>query len=250
MTASFLQVGSSFPHFMIQLAQRQSPALLWYSVPGERIELSGRVFDNWVAKTANFLVDECELEPGSLLALPERLHWRSLVLAVAGLRVGATLAWGQQAGADVRAAFDTSELEGAGAEYLLAVATEPLAPRFMGQLPPDVLDYAAEVRSHPDVYVGWAAPAAEGQAWAGISYGRLMEQLTERARALGAEYEPEVAALQVPGEHFDAAYLEQTLAVMASGRAALVLDPAVAWEQERLSRVLGDERARSLPSQR
>ncbi|WP_237187137.1 TIGR03089 family protein [Rothia nasimurium] len=250
MTASFSQVGSSFPQFMALLAQRQSPALLWYSAPGERIELSGRVFDNWVAKTANFLVDECEVEPDSLLALPQRLHWRSLVLAAAGLRVGATLAWGQQAGADVRAAFDTAELEGAEAEYLLAVAAEPLAPRFMGQLPPDVLDYAAEVRSHPDIYVGWAAPAAEGQAWEGTSYGQLMEQLTEQARALGAKHEPEVAALQVPGEHFDAAYLEQTLAVMASGRAALVLDPAVAWEQERLSRVLGDERARSLPSQR
>lgn len=250
MTASFSQVGSSFPQFMALLAQRQSPALLWYSAPGERIELSGRVFDNWVAKTANFLVDECEVEPGSLLALPQRLHWRSLVLAAAGLRVGATLDWGQQAGADVRAAFDTAELEGAGAEYLLAVSAEPLAPRFMGQLPSEALDYAAEVRSHPDVYVGLAEPTSEDQAWAGTSYGRLMEQLTERARALGAEYEPEVAAFQVPGEHFDAAYLEQALAVMASGRAALVLDPAVTWEQGRLSRVLGDERARSLPSQR
>ena len=250
MTASFLQVGSSFPHFMVQLAQRQSPALLWYSVPGERIELSGRVFDNWVAKTANFLVDECELEPGSLLALPERLHWRSLVLAAAGLRVGATLTWEQQAGADVRAAFDMSELEDAEEEYLLAVATEPLAPRFIGQLPSEVLDYAAEVRSHPDVYMGLAKPTSEGQAWAGTSYSQLMEQLTERARALGAEHGPEVTALQVPGEHFDATYLKQALAVMASGRAALVLDPAVTWEQGRLSRVLGDERARSLPSQR
>ena len=250
MTASFSQAGSSFPQFMALVAQRQPPALLWYSAPGERIELSGRVFDNWVAKTANFLVDECEVEPGSLLALPQRLHWRSLVLAAAGLRVGATLAWGQQAGADVRAAFDMSELEDAEEEFLLAVAAEPLAPRFMGQLPSEVIDYAAEVRSHPDVYMGLAEPTAEGQAWAGTSYGQLMEQLTERARDLGTEHEPEVAALQVPGEHFDAAYLEQALAVMASGRATLVLDPAVTWEQGRLSRVLGDERARSLPSQR
>lgn len=250
MTASFSQVGSSFPQFMALLAQRQSPALLWYSAPGERIELSGRVFDNWVAKTANFLVDECEVVPGSLLALPQRLHWRSLVLAAAGLRVGATLAWGQQAGADVRAAFDMSELEDAEEEFLLAVAAEPLAPRFMGQLPSEVIDYAAEVRSHPDVYMGLAEPTSEGQAWAGASYGQLMEQLTERARDLSTEHEPEVAALQVPGEHFDAAYLEQALAVMASDRATLVLDPAVTWEQGRLSRVLGDERARSLPSQR
>lgn len=249
MTASFLQVGSSFPHFMVQLAQRQSPALLWYSVPGERIELSGRVFDNWVAKTANFLVDECELEPGSLLALPERLHWRSLVLAVAGLRVGATLAWGQQEGADVRAAFDTAELEGAAEEYLLAVASEPLAPRFMGQLPAGTIDYAAEVRSHPDVYMGWAEPDSEGLAWEGTSNTQLMERLAHQASALSSGYDREVAALQIAGEHFDAASLEQALAVIASGRAALILDPQVTWEQERLSRVLADERALSLPSQ-
>lgn len=249
MTASFPQVVSSFPRFMAQLAQRQSPALLWYSAPGERIELSGRVFDNWVAKTANFLVDECELEPGSLLALPERLHWRSLVLAAAGLRVGATLAWGQQAGADVRAAFDTAELEGAAEEYLLAVATEPLAPRFMGQLPPEVLDYAAEVRSHPDVYMGWAEPDSEGLAWEGTSNTQLMERLAHQVSALSSGYDREVTALQIAGERFDATSLEQALAVIASGRAALILDPQVTWEQERLSRVLADERARSLPSQ-
>lgn len=249
MTASFPQVGSSFPQFMNLLAQRQSPALLWYSVPGERIELSGRVFDNWVAKTANFLVDECELEPGSLLALPERLHWRSLVLAAAGLRVGATLAWGQQEGADVRAAFDTAELEGAAEEYLLAVTSEPLAPRFMGQLPAGTIDYAAEVRSHPDVYMGWAEPDSEGLAWEGTSNTQLMERLAHQASALSSGYDHEVAALQIAGERFDAASLEQALAVIASGRAALILDPQVTWEQERLSRVLADERALSLLSQ-
>lgn len=249
MTASFPQVGSSFPRFMALLAQRQSPAMLWYSVPGERIELSGRVFDNWVAKTANFLVDECELEPGSLLALPERLHWRSLVLAVAGLRVGATLTWQQQAGADVRAAFDTAELEGAAEEYLLAVASEPLAPRFMGQLPAGAIDYAAEVRSYPDIYMGRAEPSSEGLAWEGTSNTQLMERLTHQVSALSSGYGHEVAALQIAGERFDAASLEQALVVMASGRAALLLDPAVTWQQERLSRVLADERALSLPSQ-
>ncbi|MGV3016598.1 TIGR03089 family protein [Rothia sp. 88186D007BW] len=249
MTAASTYTGSSFPQFMAHLAQRQHPTLLWYSTPGERIELSGRVFDNWVAKTANFWVDECEVEPGSLIVLPQRLHWRSLVLAVAALRVGATLAWGQQAGADVRAAFDPAELEGADEDYLLAVAAEPLTPRFMGQLPAEVIDYAAEVRSHPDVYVGWAAPGAQDQAWEGASYGSLMGQLVQEAVALNTQFEAEVAALQVPGEHFDAVYLEKALAVMASGRAALMLDPAVAWNQERFSRVLGDERARSLPSQ-
>lgn len=228
---------------MQRLAARQSPAVLWYSVPGERIELSGRVLDNWVAKTANLWVDECEVEAGSLVALPERLHWRSLVLALASLRVGAQLAWGGQVGADVRADFDAQTLVGAEAEYLVAVAPEPLAPRFVGQLPIGLLDYAAEVRSHPDVYMGLAEPAASETAWASTTYKQLMQVVGEGSQRLAAALPEGTAAIYCEGEVFSATWLLQALEVLAAGYAVLVLDPTIAWDEARLTRVLGDERA-------
>ncbi len=33
------------------------PRLTWYGADGERVELSARVLENWVAKTANLLVE-------------------------------------------------------------------------------------------------------------------------------------------------------------------------------------------------
>ena len=42
-----------------------SPRLTWYGPDSERVELSGRVLDNWVAKTSNLLQDELDAEPGT-----------------------------------------------------------------------------------------------------------------------------------------------------------------------------------------
>ncbi|MGH3744033.1 MAG: TIGR03089 family protein, partial [Mycobacteriales bacterium] len=69
------------------------PLVTFYDdATGERTELSAITFDNWVAKTANLLVDGLSLGPGddAVLALP--VHWQSLVVAAgcwaAGLTVG------------------------------------------------------------------------------------------------------------------------------------------------------------------
>ena len=87
--------GASVPttlnRFFEKLSSQQTPALIWYSVNGERIELSGRVLMNWVDKSANLLVEECELEPGEDFDLQAPLHWRTIVLGLAALRVGALL---------------------------------------------------------------------------------------------------------------------------------------------------------------
>src|SRR6478735_7253781 len=40
-----------------------APRLTWYGPDAERVELSGRVLDNWVAKTSNLLQDELDAEP-------------------------------------------------------------------------------------------------------------------------------------------------------------------------------------------
>ncbi|TWE12103.1 TIGR03089 family protein [Rudaeicoccus suwonensis] len=59
---------------------------------GERIELSGRVLGNWVAKAANWLQDECGAEPGSTVRLDlPPTHWRTLYWALAIWAVGATV---------------------------------------------------------------------------------------------------------------------------------------------------------------
>jgi uncharacterized protein (TIGR03089 family) len=64
------------------------PFLTWYDDRrGERVELSYRTFGNWVAKTANLLVDELGAEPGDRVGVLAD-HWQVPVLLAACWRAG------------------------------------------------------------------------------------------------------------------------------------------------------------------
>jgi uncharacterized protein (TIGR03089 family) len=150
------------------------PRLTWYGPGGERVELSGKVLDNWVAKTANFLADELDAGPGTAVQLDLPAHWRSLCWSLAGWLAGATLRFGANGpgglGADV-VATDHPErprlAQGTGASgsgITVAVALGALDMRWPGDLPDGTVDYAAEVRAHGDVFIPFAEPAGTGAA--------------------------------------------------------------------------------------
>ena len=128
--------GASVPttlnRFFEKLNSQQTPALIWYSANGERIELSGRVLMNWIDKSANLLVEECELEPGEGFDLQAPLHWRTIVLGLAALRVGALLEQDEP----LVAAVCTEQEAGYTNDpaYLLAVDRAPLALSYTGNL--------------------------------------------------------------------------------------------------------------------
>ena len=67
-----------------------SPRLVWHGADG-RIELSGRVFDNWVANSANLLVDELDATASTRISLDLPPHWKTLALAFACWQVGAVV---------------------------------------------------------------------------------------------------------------------------------------------------------------
>ena len=67
-------VPASLNRFFEALSSVQTPALIWYSDNGERIELSGRVLMNWVNKTANLLIEECDLATEEAFDLQAPLH--------------------------------------------------------------------------------------------------------------------------------------------------------------------------------
>jgi uncharacterized protein (TIGR03089 family) len=138
---------------------------------GERVELSARTFDNWVAKTANLLVDGLGAEPGGRVALALPAHWQTAVWLFACWSAGLTvLPVGDgaiPADADIVAAAPdrlaaamatTAEVVGLSLHALGA----PLA-----DCPPGVTDYALEVRAYGDHFVPEArgsVPEAHGGA--------------------------------------------------------------------------------------
>ena len=68
------------------------PFVTYYDIEtGERTELSGTTTANWVAKTANLLVDELDAEPGIRVQIALPMHWLRTVWVLAAWAVGGTV---------------------------------------------------------------------------------------------------------------------------------------------------------------
>src|SRR6195952_4274624 len=134
-------------------ADPSGPFLTFYDdATGERLELSLTSLDNWVAKTANLLLDELDLEPGETVRVDLPAHWQTAVIMLAVAVAGGI---GGPAG---RIAFFAEGAPEPDAEELVGLGLRPLGgglrtPRA------GVLDYAREVPRHGDRFAA-VAPAA------------------------------------------------------------------------------------------
>jgi uncharacterized protein (TIGR03089 family) len=176
------------------------PRLTWYGADGERVELSARTLDNWVAKTANLLVEEFDAGPGGRVAVLLPAHWRTASWLLATWSVGAcALVPGEGAAAsppdpepDVVVTADPAAAVRAGVEpgTLVAVALPALATGFGPALPAGALDGGAEVRTRGDVFVPLVAPTPGDDALAvggqpPVRYDSLLAAAGDAARAAG-----------------------------------------------------------------
>lgn len=230
---------TSVPRLVDTLRRSSRPALLWYGADGERVELSGRVLDNWAAKTANLCVDELDLVAGDLVVLGDDVHWRGLAVVLGAWTAGAAVRpadpRGTTADGDVVVALVDAEgglppllaRPPAGARAV-AVDRPALSLGLRGTEPGDAVDYCAEIRSHADVYSGLEEPDPEGPALPDpdggeITHGRLLARALEEA-AGGEERWGAAAAVHVPGRRVDPRFLLRVLAVLAGGRAVVLTD--------------------------
>jgi uncharacterized protein (TIGR03089 family) len=161
------------------------PLLTWYDdATGERIELSGRTLDNWVAKTANLLVDGCGLGPGATAAVEVPPHWQTAAVLLGAWAAG--LAVGPAASADV--VFSAAPADPPAPDrYLLGLAPMGLPLR---EVPAGWLDYVAEVRGYGDRFapatpVRPGDPALSDPAGVALTHAALVALARERAAALG-----------------------------------------------------------------
>jgi len=147
-----------------------SPFLTYYDdVSGERIELSALTTANWVAKTANLLVDEYDLEAGETVAIGLPPHWLGVVWALSTWSAGASLTSG-----DGTLAITGPDFAIRGTRETIASALLPLGGRFREPIPEGVHDYGAEVYNHPDVFVPFDPPAADFPAYDGRTHADLI----------------------------------------------------------------------------
>lgn len=116
---------------------------------GERTELSGATLANWVAKTANLLVDGLGLAPGEVAAVRLDPHWQTAAVLLgcwaAGLAVDLS---GPSAAAVGFVAPDRSDEVSADEVYALAL--HPFGMPFREGPPPGTLDFIVEMRPYGD----------------------------------------------------------------------------------------------------
>ena len=143
---------------------------------GERIELSARVLANWVAKAANLLRDELDVEVGSVVRLDLPPHWRTLYWALATWSVGGCVEVPRHRGSDAVAApaasgsgsarvdvvvtdaVDVATATSAASGEAVLVTLAALARSAGAPVPSGVVDEARELATHGDVFDAWDQP--------------------------------------------------------------------------------------------
>jgi uncharacterized protein (TIGR03089 family) len=219
----------------LRSGQSTSPRLTWYGPDSERVELSGRVLDNWVAKTSNLLQDELDAEPGTRLRLDLPAHWKSVILALAAWQLGMEVVF-DDAEAELLATADPGPGTAAGAfDAVLAVALPALAMRWQGELPSGVVDYAAEVRSHGDVFMPHVDPEPSRRAV--LTAAGAVHSHGELLAGFAAVHDGGPRLLVPAGAGLEAA-LAQALGAWQSDGSVVLVHPDV----EVSEKLLADER--------
>lgn len=150
------------------------PFVTYYDVAtGERTELSGTTTANWVAKTANLLVDEFDAEPATRVEVALPTHWLRIVCILATWAVGGTVV---DADGEVFVAGPDTAEQPTGARHRLASALLPFARPFP-TAPAGVVDLGVALPGQPDAFFPLDQPTDQVPAvdvtGLALTYGEL-----------------------------------------------------------------------------
>jgi uncharacterized protein (TIGR03089 family) len=162
------------------------PLITFYDdATGERVELSATTAANWAAKAANLLREECDVEPGTPVAVLLPAHWQTAAVLLAAWWCGAVVT--EPAEAEwVLCDADRVDLA-LGAEPaggVVALSLDAFGAGVPG-LPAGVVDFATEVRLQGDEFVPWSPVPDGAPALAGATVGEVLATARARAGALG-----------------------------------------------------------------
>lgn len=208
------------------LASSAKPLITHYDdATGARIELSRATTANWAAKTANWLVDEIDLEPGAPVAVALPAHWQTAGVLLGAWWCGAHVT-ADAAGAEVAFVAPGEPDRAEGAHVKAAVGLDPLgAP--VRELPGGFVDYVSDIRVHGDDFSPISPIGGEAPALLDRSVDEVLEVARQRADDLGIG--PRDRVLSTLDWTLPGGVVDGLLAVLA-GAAALVqcanLDPA------------------------
>ncbi len=163
------------------------PLITFYDdATGERVELSGTTTANWAAKAANLLREECDVEPGTPVAMLLPAHWQTAAVLLAAWWCGAEVVT-EPGGAEwVLCDADRVDIALAArpAGGVVALSLDAFGKGVPG-LPAGVVDFATEVRLQGDEFAPWAPVPDTNPALDGATISEVLAGARARAGALG-----------------------------------------------------------------
>ncbi len=165
-------------------ARPDQPLITFYDdATGERTELSGATLANWVAKTANLLVDGLSLAPGDVCAVRLPPHWQTAGVLLGCWVAGLTVDLMGTSGAAVAFVADPVEpLPSADEVYALALA--PFGQPFRSGPPPGTQDFVIEMRPYGDRLPPLATRADQPAFTDGTTHADLLTTRVDGRRVL------------------------------------------------------------------
>jgi uncharacterized protein (TIGR03089 family) len=182
------------PAELLRTAARPDPSrpfLTFYDdATGERVELSFTTLENWVAKTANMIVEDLAARPGDRVALVLPTHWQSVVWYLACWTAGVVAAPDADPADTEHVVTDPAGVERAAAcpgERVLVPMRPFGAPAL--ELPPGFYDYAAEVPAYGDQFAPFAPVTDDLGALQRAHGSATGAEVVEAARAAAASWD-------------------------------------------------------------
>ena len=198
--------------FRPYLANPSRPVITHYDdAAPSRVELSASTVANWAAKTANWLTEEHDLEPGDPVAMLLPAHWQTVGVLLGAWWCGARIT-GDPSGASV--AFVPRGVSADGADVTAVVSLDPMG-RDLGGSTGDLVDFVGEARVHGDDFLALQPVPGSTPALENSTVDDVVALATTRAGELGITAESRVLSTldwTVPG-----GVLDGLLAVLAVG---------------------------------
>lgn len=149
---------------------------------GTRVELSVATLANWAAKTANWLVEEHDVEPGDPVSVSLPAHWQT-----AGVLLGAWWCGAHVVADDsgARVAFTGPEVTTSAAEVTAVVALDPMGQGLRGEPADGAVDYLADARLSGDEFAPLFPIPGDTEALAGSTVDELLTRARTDAESAG-----------------------------------------------------------------
>jgi uncharacterized protein (TIGR03089 family) len=163
------------------------PLITFYDdATGERVELSGTTTANWAAKAANLLREECDIEPGTAVAMLLPAHWQTAAVLLAAWWCGAAVVTEPGDAEWVLCDADRVDIALASgpAGGVVALSLDAFGKGVPG-LPGGVVDFATEVRLQGDEFAPWTPVPDSTPALDGATIAEVLAGARARAAELG-----------------------------------------------------------------